>query len=139
MNDIKGLEQWEGEASAWAKKAGDLKTRAGIGMVNALENWYAEYQKKATERNKREYLTWRLRLHLRWNGDPEFLEELDEHFDIGLHDDEVGKTYWEIPPEFNAGFTNGFNWRRDSGNAIRGGESRRKRRKSQQDLEERGD
>ena len=60
--DIKGLEQWEGEATAWAKRAGDLKTRAGIGMLDALESWYKAWLKKPTERNKRETLTWRLRL-----------------------------------------------------------------------------
>ena len=117
--DIRGLEQWEGEAKEWAKNAGELKARAGIGMVEALESWYRAWLKKPTNQNTREYMTWRLRLHLKWNGEPEFLEE--------------------IPPEFHAGITTGFNWRRDAGHAIKGGATHRKRRKSRQDLEERDD
>ena len=65
-------------------------------------------------------MTWRLRLHLKWNGDPEFLEELNEAFNIGLYNEEVGQTYWKVPAEVATGFTTGYNWRRDSGNAIRG-------------------
>ena len=118
---IKGLERWEGETKEWNKKAGKLKTRAGIGLVSALENWYALWNNKHTERNRREYLLWRLRLHLKHNSDPQFLEELNEVFDLGLHDEEVGPTYWDIQPEHATGFRTGFNWRRDSGFAIQGG------------------
>ena len=128
-SDIKGLEQWEGEAQEWALKAGSLKMAAGVGVIEALENWY-------TPRNRREYLTWRLRLHLRFNNDPEFLDELDETFNIGLRDDEVGKTLWEIPAEQNTGFTNGFNWRTDSGNALKGRSRRKVDEDAQEDLEE---
>lgn len=134
--DIRGLEQWEGEATAWAKRAGDLKTRAGIGMVDALESWYKAWLKKPTDRNKRECLTWRLRLHLRWNNEPEFLEELNETFDLGLFNEEVGPTYWNIAPEQSTGFTSGFNWRRDSGDAIRGRVARSKRTESEESVEE---
>ena len=135
-NDIKGLEQWEGEAQEWALKAGSLKMAAGVGVIEALENWYTAYQTKDTPRNRREYLTWRLRLHLRFNNDPEFLDELDETFNIGLRDDEVGKTLWEIPAEQNTGFTNGFNWRTDSGNALKGRSRRKVDEDAQEDLEE---
>ena len=124
-NDIKGLDHWEGEAKEWATKAGQLKIAAGVGLIEALENWYGAYLKKQTDRNRREYLTWRLRIHLKFNGDPEFLEELNDTFDLGLRDDTVGKTLWDIKPELPTGFTTGFNWRRDSGNALKG-RSRRK-------------
>ena len=136
MNDIKGLEQWEGEAKEWAVKAGALKMRAGVGLVEALENWYAAYQTKATPRNVREYMTWRLRLHLKWNGEPEFLEELDEAFNIGLRDEDVGKTMWEIQPEQNTGFRDDFNWRKDSGNALKGRKRRTVKENAQADLED---
>lgn len=136
MNDIKGLEQWEDEANEWNRMAGDLKVKAGVGMINALENWYAQYKTKATVRNKREYLIWRLRLHLRHNDHPEFLELLDETFDIGLHDDEVGATMWEIEPETKTGFHDGFNWRRDSGNALRGGRTSRRQKNTSTNVEE---
>lgn len=121
MNDIRGLDIWEGETKEWNKKAGALKTRAGIGIVDALENWYQAWQTKHTDRNKREYLLWRLRLHLKHNSDPEFLKELDDVFNIGLYDEEIGPTYWDVEPEHSTGFRTGFNWRRDSGFAIQGG------------------
>lgn len=121
MNDIKGLEVWEGETREWNRKAGKLKTRAGIGLVSALENWYSAWQTKHTDRNRREYMIWRLRLHLKHNSDPQFLEELNEVFDIGLYDEEIGETYWHIKPEHATGFRTGFNWRHDSGFAIQGG------------------
>lgn len=125
MSDIKGLEQWEGESREWNIKAGKLKMRAGVGLVNALENWYASWNKKKTERAKREYLTWRLRLHLKHNSDPDFLQELNEVFTLGLYDDEIGPTYWDIVPEHATGFRTGYNWRRDSGFAIQGGSGNR--------------
>lgn len=124
MNDIRGLEQWEGETREWNRRAGKLKMRAGAGMIDALENWYSLWRTKSTPRNTREYLLWRLRLHLRFNGDIEFLQELDEVFDIGLTNEEVGKTMWDIVPEKNVTLRNGFNWRRDSGAALRGGRPR---------------
>jgi hypothetical protein len=119
-NAIRGLEQWEGDAREWSRKAGRMKMKAGAGLVSACESWYAQWKEKPTPRATREYMLWRLRLHLKWNGDPEFLEELDETFNLGLHDDEPGETYWEVQPEQPTGFTSGFNWRRDSGNALRG-------------------
>ena len=134
--DIKGLEKWEGETREWSRKAGKLKMKAGVGLIDALENWYAAYQVKATPRNQREYLTWRLRLHLRWNDDVEFLQELDDVFEIGLTDEEVGKTLWDITPEKSSGFTTGFNWRRDSGNALKGGRRGQVEESPQEDLEE---
>ena len=69
-------------------------------------------------------MLWRLRLHLRFNNDIEFLQELDEVFEIGLTNEDVGKTMWDIVPEQSTSFTNGFNWRRDSGAALRGGRPR---------------
>ncbi len=121
MNDIKGLESWQDETEEWSRHAGAMKTRAGIGTVDALEAWYAQWKQKKTERNRREYMLWRLRLHLKHNGDPVFLQELNDIFDIGLHDEEVGPSYWQIPPEPASAFSDGFNWRRDSGAAIQGG------------------
>ena len=109
--------------------------QAGAGMIDALETWYAECQLNMSSRNKREYMVWRLRLHLKFNDDPKFLEKLDETFNIGLHDETVGKLLWDIdPPAQETGnFTSGYNWRRDSGYALRG---RSSRRKHQEDLAE---
>ena len=120
-NSIRGLDKWGREAREWSRYAGRLRMRAGSGLIGALESYYELYQKKPTERNRKEYMLWRLRMHLKWNSNPEFLEELNEAFNLGLHDDEVGETYWKVKPEVATGFTTGFNWRRDSGNALRGG------------------
>jgi hypothetical protein len=120
-NSIRGLDRWGREAREWSRYAGRLRMRAGSGLIGALESYYELYQKKPTERNKKEYMLWRLRMHLKWNSNPEFLQELNEAFNIGLNDDEVGETYWQVPPEVATGLTTGFNWRRDSGNALRGG------------------
>ena len=136
MNDIRGLEQWEGETREWNRRAGKLKMRAGAGMIDALENWYSLWRTKSTPRNTREYMLWRLRLHLRLNGDIEFLQELDEVFDIGLTNEEVGKTMWDIEPQKNATLRNGFNWRRDSGAALRGGSPRGESNDDGEGLEE---
>ena len=118
--DIRGLEQWEGETREWNKRVGDLKMSAGSGLINALESWYAQFKKKPTDRNRRETLLWRLRLHLKFNPDYEFLQELDEVFEIGLVDEEVGPTYWDIKGERSVEHRQPFNWRRDSGDALRG-------------------
>ncbi len=135
-NAIRGLQTWEREANEWSRNAGRLRMRAGSGLIGALESYYEAWQTKPTERNKREYMLWRLRLHLRWNSNPEFLMELNETFNIGLTDSEPGPTYWEVQPETATGFTTGFNWRRDSGNALKGGTIPAEDDESSEDLAE---
>lgn len=92
-NAIRGLDRWGREAREWSRYEGRLRMRAGAGLIGALESYYAQWQAKPTDRLKRDYMLWRLRLHLKWNGNPEFLEELNEAFHIGLYDEEVGETY----------------------------------------------
>jgi len=120
-NSIRGLDKWGREAREWSRYEGRLRMKAGSGLIGALESYYTQWQAKPTDRLKRDYMLWRLRLHLKWNGNPEFLEELNEAFNIGLYDEEVGETYWTVQADAATGFTTGFNWRRDSGNAITGG------------------
>jgi len=138
-HDIRGLEQWEGETKEWNKRVGDLKMSAGTGLIDALESWYKALKEKPTDRKRREYLLWRLRIHLKFNSDPEFLEELDDVFEIGLFDEEAGPTYWKIPQEANNSFRDPFNWRHDSGDALRGSRALSKQRELQADLEEQGE
>ena len=135
-NTIKGLQKWEREAHEWDRYAGRLRMQAGSGLIGALESWYGQWQEKPTEQATREYMLWRLRLHLKWNAYPDFLEELNEAFNIGLRDIEPGPTYWEIEPQATVGLRQGFNWRRDSGNAIRGGRVRSKEEDAQEDMAE---
>ena len=135
-NAIRGLQKWEKEAHEWSRYAGRLRMQAGSGLIGALESYYTQWKTKPTERITRDYMLWRLRLHLKWNGEPEFLEELNETFDIGLRDTEPGPTYWDVKPEAATGFTEGFNWRKDSGNAIRGGKVGKEESEPQEDMAE---
>ena len=66
-------------------------------------------------------MLWRLRLHVKFNDNPEFLQELDEIFNIHLCDEEIGKTFWDVPCVKEYTMRKGYNWRKDSGEALRGG------------------
>lgn len=135
--DIKGLETWASEARDWQRKAGRMKTRGGIGLVDAVANRYAAWLKTGSAKTRKEYMLWRLRLHLKHNIDQEFLHELNEMFELGLNDDEVGPTYWDIEPGVNVEHREqGFNWRKDSGNAIRGGSSNKTLTEEQREFTE---
>ena len=125
MNDIKGLEIWTTETREWNKKAGQLRMKAGSGIIDAMEKWYSVWQEKRTPQSQREFQLWRLRLHLRHNDDQDFLRELDEYFNIHLCDEEIGESYWHIPQDRELTHRQPFNWRKDSGDAIRGRSRRR--------------
>lgn len=120
MNDIKGLDVFDSEVKDWNGYSGDLRIRAGAGLINALESWYAQWKAKPdSKRALKEYRTWRVRLHRRWNGNKEFLEELNTAFELGLYDEGPGPLMWDIGYDQPTGFKE-FNWRRDSGDALRG-------------------
>ena len=137
-NSIKGLEAYEGQTREYNRQMGRLKMKAGVGLIDALESWYFQWQEKPTPRATREYLSWRLRLHLKFNNQPEFLEELEEFFNIGLRDETPGPTYWEVEqPPVQA--RSPFNWRRQSGDALRGGKRAAEEADVQDDLEEQND
>jgi hypothetical protein len=125
MNDIRNLENWTTDTIAQNKKLGHLKMKAGYGLIDALETLYTQWQTKRTKRVQTEYMKWRVRLHRKWNSDIDFLHELDKNFRIGLDDDTIGKTLWHIPPEDSVNLSSGYNWRRDSGYALKGGSSNR--------------
>jgi hypothetical protein len=125
MNDIRNLESWTIDTAAENKKLGRLKMRAGYGLIDALESLYSQWQTKQTNKVQTEYMKWRVRLHRKWNGDPDFLRELDDSFKIGLCDETIGKILWDIPPEDSVNLSSSYNWRRDSGYALRGGSSNR--------------
>jgi len=120
-NDIRGLDRWEGETIDFNKRAGKLRMQAGSGIIDALEHWYAQWQTRKTEQSKKQFQLWRLRLHVKHNSNPEFLQELDEVFEINLCDEEIGKTFWHVPAVKEYTARRGFNWRKDSGEALRGG------------------
>jgi hypothetical protein len=122
---IRGLEAWTEETHEFNREYGKLKMRAGIGIIDALENWYFQWKETKSRRARDEYMKWRVRLHRKWNFEPEFLERLDEVFSIGLYDGTIGKTLWDIPAEEKVNLSTGYNWRRDSGHALRGGQLRK--------------
>lgn len=76
-------------ADAWKKIGPDL--------VTLVKNAYEKYQEKPTASSRKSYLTWRLRVHLRCNERMrEELELVNETYGLGLYDEEVGPTYWDI-------------------------------------------
>ena len=73
-----------------------LIAKVGIGMVDTVERYYQKYQTKPNEANAKAYCLWRLRLHRRLNNDQPLLEAINEARNLGLFDEEPGKTCWEL-------------------------------------------
>lgn len=79
-----------------ARTARDCFEKIGPQLVQAVANTYSQYLESPTEKNQRLYLTWRLRIHLRCNTFMRRdLEIVNEHFNLGLNDDEAGKLMWD--------------------------------------------
>lgn len=73
-----------------------LIAKVGIGMVDTVERYYQKYQAKPNEANAKAYCLWRLRLHRRLNNDAPLLEAINEARNLGLYDEDPGKTCWEL-------------------------------------------
>jgi hypothetical protein len=73
-----------------------LIAKVGIGMVDTVERYYRKYQVKPNEANAKTYCLWRLRLHRRLKNDRSLLEAIDEARNLGLYDEDPGKTCWEL-------------------------------------------
>jgi|694.fasta_scaffold58696_3 hypothetical protein len=70
--------------------------RIGPDLVQAVANTYEKWLESPTAANRKKYLTWRLRIHLRCNvflRQP--LEIVNEHFHLGLNDEEAGPLMWD--------------------------------------------
>jgi len=72
-----------------------LIAKVGIGMVDTIERYYQKYLEKPNEANARAYCLWRLRLHRRLKNDVKLLEAINDARNLGLHDEDPGKTYWD--------------------------------------------
>jgi hypothetical protein len=72
-----------------------LIAKVGIGMVDTVERYYQKYLEKPNEANARAYCLWRLRLHRRLKNDVKLLEAINDARNLGLHDENPGKTYWD--------------------------------------------
>jgi hypothetical protein len=72
-----------------------LIAKVGIGMVDTVERYYQKYLEKPNEANAKAYCLWRLRLHRRLKNDVKLLEAINDARNLGLHDGNPGKTYWD--------------------------------------------
>lgn len=69
---------------------------AGPELVNAIREGYARWKLKKSTRNANSYVKLRLALHIKLHQWPDILKDLNEHFALGLCDEEVGQTFWDI-------------------------------------------
>jgi hypothetical protein len=77
------------------QKVDHLIEKVGIGIVQTVERKYQKYLEDPSERNAREYVLWRLRLHRRLRNDRETLDSINEARNLGLYDEEPGKLCWD--------------------------------------------
>jgi hypothetical protein len=77
------------------QKVDHLIEKVGIGIVQTVETKYQKYLEDPSERNAREYVLWRLRLHRRLKNDRETLDSINEARNLGLYDEEPGKLCWD--------------------------------------------
>ena len=71
-----------------------LIAKVGIGIVDTVERYYQKYTEKPTEANARAYCLWRLRLHRRLKNDRPLLDAINNARNLGLYDEEPGRTLW---------------------------------------------
>jgi hypothetical protein len=72
-----------------------LIAKVGIGMVQTVETYYNRYCEQPNEKNAKQYILWRLRLHRRLKNDRELLDAINEARNLGLYDDKPGKLCWD--------------------------------------------
>lgn len=70
--------------------------KIGPDLVQKVAQTYQKYLESPTPANRKTYLTWRLRVHLRANTFlRRHLEIVNENFNLGLNDEEAGPLMWE--------------------------------------------
>jgi hypothetical protein len=88
--------KWEEAATVHALDPIDhLIERVGVGMVQTVEAYYKKYCDKPNEANARAYTKWRFRLHQRLKNDRETLDAINLARNLGLYDENPGKTFWD--------------------------------------------
>ena len=71
--------------------------KIGPDLIQAVANTYLKYQEQPSPANKKRYLTWRLRIHLRCNQRMKAeLISANEHFNLGLNDRDAGQLMWDF-------------------------------------------
>ena len=70
--------------------------KIGADLVSKVAAEYTKYLDKPNPVTRKNYLTWRLRVHLRCNTFMKAeLEAVNESFNLGLNDGEAGPLMWE--------------------------------------------
>jgi predicted HTH transcriptional regulator len=77
------------------QKVDHLIEKVGIGIVQTVETKYQKYLADPSEKNAKNYVIWRLRLHRRLKNNVAILEEINEARTLGLMDIRPGKTCWD--------------------------------------------
>ena len=81
------------------RRVDNLIEKAGIGLIQVVEKYYAAYLEKPNPSNASRYALWRLRLHKRLKNDRKILEEINEARNLGLNDVGPGRLCWDC--DFN--------------------------------------
>ena len=89
--------QWEEVKPVHALNPVDhLIAKIGIGIVQTVERYYQRYLEQPNEKNAKAYCLWRLRLHRRLKNDRDTLEDINNARNLGLFDENPGKTCWDL-------------------------------------------
>lgn len=80
-----------------ARRAKLAYKKIGPDLVQKVATTYARYVETPNATNKKNYLTWRLRIHLRCNTFMRReLQAVNEHFNLGLDDTDAGQLMWDF-------------------------------------------
>lgn len=70
--------------------------KIGPELVRKVASEYQKFNESPTAKAKKDYLTWRLRIHLRCNTYlRNELEIVNEFFNLGLNDPDPGPLMWD--------------------------------------------
>lgn len=117
---IKNLEDAFRRVKREESRRGQLQAKAGIGLTLAMQDAYQRWKEKPTKGNRTKYMKLRLALHLNWNGEKDFLRELNDLCGLGLNDENIGKTFWEVEPRVKGVLKNQLH---KSGEGLKGASS----------------
>lgn len=76
-----------------------LIAKVGMGIVDTVGRYYGKYLDKPSDLTAKQYCLWRLRLHRRVKNDKKLLDKLNSARNLGLYDENPGKTCWNL--DFN--------------------------------------
>jgi predicted HTH transcriptional regulator len=77
------------------RKVDHLIEKVGVGIVQTVESKYQKYLTEPSNKNAREYVLWRLRLHRRLKNDRDTLDAINQARNLGLYDENPGKLCWD--------------------------------------------